>query len=65
MNRKPAIASTGMWLGVLTFIIGLYDQFAPFIPEQYRGLALAVVGLLIAINRFMTGTPIKGSPKAK
>lgn len=62
---KPLLASKTAWVGAILTLIGLIDQFSPFIPAEYRQYALAVSGILIIVMRLLTGEPIQGTPKAK
>lgn len=62
---KSIFASKTAWVGAIMALIGIIDQFSPFIPAEYRKYALAFSGILVIVMRLLTGEPIAGTPKAK
>ena len=62
---KSIFASKTAWVGAIMALIGIIDQFSPFIPADYRKYALAVSGILVIVMRLLTGEPIAGTAKAK
>lgn len=62
---KSIFASKTAWVGAITALLGLIDQFKPFIPEGYLRYVLAAYGVLVIVMRLLTGEPIAGTAKAK
>ena len=59
---RGAIRSKTMWLGLALAIFGaLYDNFSyiqSFVDPRFYGTFLVVVGILVAILRFITTLPL-------
>jgi hypothetical protein len=53
-----SLRSKTMWLAAITVVVGGIQSASPFIPPQYTGLALAVVGVLTAVSRVLTNKPL-------
>ena len=59
-NTKPVWQSKTVWVNAIVAILAIYDQIAPFIPQEWLPKAAAVVGVLNIILRvFATRTPIR------
>jgi hypothetical protein len=52
------LKSKTLWLAAGTVAAGAIQAAAPFIPPQYSGLALIVVGLLTGGARTVTTQPL-------
>ena len=57
--RKSAWRSKTLWTAAATVAVGVLQQAVPFIPAEYNGVAMAVIGLAFAALRQATGVPIK------
>lgn len=60
---KGASQSKTVWFAAAVMVLGLLDQFTGVItsvvPEEYRGIVVAGIGLATAVLRFVTSKPLK------
>lgn len=62
MDPKPILASKTIWYSLALILLGVLQQIADvlptFIQEQYLGFALAGLGVIGLVLRFLTGKPL-------
>ena len=60
---RSAMRSKTIWLGLLLVILGaLYDNFSylqSIIHPQWYGIILVVIGVAVAVLRFVTTLPLE------
>ena len=60
---RSAMRSKTIWLGLLLVILGaVYDNFSylqEVIHPQWYGIILVIIGVLVAILRFVTTLPLE------
>lgn len=55
---KGAIQSKTIWFAIAVTVIGIWEQFAPFIPPDQLAKVITVIGPVIAILRMVTNQPL-------
>lgn len=59
---KGAVQSKTMGFSAALVVLGLLDQFTnlvpALVPAQYNGIAVAAIGLVTAVLRWKTTTPL-------
>lgn len=55
---KPIWLSKTFWAAVVTTLLGALQSFTDFLPADYLGPVVIVIGLLNAILRYLTDQPV-------
>tara|TARA_Y100000310_G_C20255715_1_gene611240 strand:+ start:91 stop:306 length:216 start_codon:yes stop_codon:yes gene_type:complete len=62
MEKKSPLKSKTIWFGAAVTALALFEQASGFVTEflspQYAPMVVAVIGAVVIVLRFLTGSPV-------
>ncbi len=69
METKSPLKSKTIWFGAAVTALALLEQGTGFVTEflspKYAPMAVAVIGAVTIVLRFLTGSPVSGGKKVE